>query len=103
MGRWIKRTLTIFRSRKRSRDCRRGVSRSDLILSSSQAYDISYSGLGALYNGASPPDRADADAGKQDANGFEIVGGPPDIFAKAMNDYIRDVSTIGKKNNLEIE
>jgi tripartite-type tricarboxylate transporter receptor subunit TctC len=37
------------------------------------------------------------------ANGFEIVGGKPEIFAKAMSDYIRDVSAIGKKNNLEIE
>jgi hypothetical protein len=37
------------------------------------------------------------------ANGFEIVGGKPEIFAKAMNAYIRDVSEIGKKNNLEIE
>ena len=37
------------------------------------------------------------------ANGFEIVGGRPEIFAKAMSDYIRDVSEIGKKNNLEIE
>lgn len=33
----------------------------------------------------------------------EIVGGKPDIFAKAMNDYTRDVNAIGKKNNLEIE
>jgi tripartite-type tricarboxylate transporter receptor subunit TctC len=37
------------------------------------------------------------------ANGFEIVGGKPEIFAKAMSGYIRDVSEIGKKNNLEIE
>jgi tripartite-type tricarboxylate transporter receptor subunit TctC len=37
------------------------------------------------------------------ANGFEIVGGKPEIFAKAMSDYIRDVSEIGRKNNLEIE
>jgi tripartite-type tricarboxylate transporter receptor subunit TctC len=37
------------------------------------------------------------------ANGFEIVGGKPEIFAKAMSNYIRDVSEIGKKNNLEIE
>jgi tripartite-type tricarboxylate transporter receptor subunit TctC len=37
------------------------------------------------------------------ANGFEIVGGKPEIFANAMNAYIRDVSEIGKKNNLEIE
>ena len=37
------------------------------------------------------------------ANGFEIVGGKPEIFAKAMNAYISDVSAIGKKNNLEIE
>src|SRR5215218_741689 len=37
------------------------------------------------------------------ANGFEIVGGKPEIFAKAMNDYIRDVSEIGRKNSLEIE
>jgi len=37
------------------------------------------------------------------ANGFEIVGGPPEVFAKAMESYIRDVSEIGRKNNLEIE
>ena len=37
------------------------------------------------------------------ANGFEIVGGAPDVFAKAMTDYIRDVREIGQKNNLEIE
>ena len=37
------------------------------------------------------------------ANGFEIVGGKPEIFTKAMSNYIRDVSEIGKKNNLEIE
>jgi tripartite-type tricarboxylate transporter receptor subunit TctC len=37
------------------------------------------------------------------ANGFEIVGGAPDVFAKAMSDYIRDVSEIGRKNNLEID
>ena len=37
------------------------------------------------------------------ANGFEIVGGKPEIFAKAMSAYISDVSEIGKKNNLEIE
>ena len=37
------------------------------------------------------------------ANGFEIVGGKPEIFAKAMSSYISDVSEIGRKNNLEIE
>lgn len=37
------------------------------------------------------------------ANGFEIVGGKPEVFTKAMTSYIRDVSEIGKKNNLEIE
>jgi tripartite-type tricarboxylate transporter receptor subunit TctC len=37
------------------------------------------------------------------ANGFEIVGGAPDIFSKAMSTYIRDVSEIGRKNNLEID
>lgn len=37
------------------------------------------------------------------ANGFEIVGGKPEIFAKAMSSYIRDVSEIGRKNNLEID
>ena len=37
------------------------------------------------------------------ANGFEIVGGKPEIFAKAMSAYISDVSEIGRKNNLEIE
>src|SRR3954447_25198960 len=37
------------------------------------------------------------------ANGFEIVGGAPDVFTKAMMAYIRDVREIGQKNNLEIE
>ena len=37
------------------------------------------------------------------ANGFEVVGGKPEIFAKAMSSYIRDVSEIGRKNNLEID
>jgi tripartite-type tricarboxylate transporter receptor subunit TctC len=37
------------------------------------------------------------------ANGFEIVGGKPEIFAKAMNSYINDVREIGRKNNLEID
>jgi len=37
------------------------------------------------------------------ANGFEIVGGKPEVFAKAMSSYIRDVSEIGRKNNLEID
>jgi tripartite-type tricarboxylate transporter receptor subunit TctC len=37
------------------------------------------------------------------ANGFEIVGGPPETFAKAMNAYITDVSEIGRKNNLVID
>jgi tripartite-type tricarboxylate transporter receptor subunit TctC len=37
------------------------------------------------------------------ANGFEIVGGPPDAFAKAMNAYINDVSEIGRKNKLAID
>ena len=37
------------------------------------------------------------------ANGFEIVGGAPDVFAKAMSAYIRDVREIGQKNSLEIE
>jgi tripartite-type tricarboxylate transporter receptor subunit TctC len=37
------------------------------------------------------------------ANGFEIVGGKPEIFAKAMTAYISDVSEIGRKNNLEID
>ncbi|MEH2549711.1 tripartite-type tricarboxylate transporter receptor subunit TctC [Bradyrhizobium sp. AZCC 2262] len=37
------------------------------------------------------------------ANGFEIVGGKPEIFAKAMSAYINDVSEIGRKNNLEID
>jgi tripartite-type tricarboxylate transporter receptor subunit TctC len=36
-------------------------------------------------------------------NGFEIVGGAPEVFANAMRSYIRDVSEIGRKNNLEIE
>ena len=37
------------------------------------------------------------------ANGLEIVGGGPEIFAKAMRSYINDVSEIGRKNNLEID
>jgi tripartite-type tricarboxylate transporter receptor subunit TctC len=37
------------------------------------------------------------------ANGFEVVGGKPEIFAKAMSSYIHDVSEIGRKNNLEID
>src|SRR5882672_8120613 len=37
------------------------------------------------------------------ANGFEIVGGKPEIFAKAMSSYIKDVSEIGRKNNLAID
>jgi tripartite-type tricarboxylate transporter receptor subunit TctC len=37
------------------------------------------------------------------ANGFEIVGGKPEIFTNAMSAYIRDVSEIGRKNNLEID
>src|ERR1700712_5492027 len=37
------------------------------------------------------------------ANGFEIVGGKPEIFTNAMNAYIRDVSEIGRKNNLAID
>src|SRR4051794_15758073 len=37
------------------------------------------------------------------ANGFEIVGGKPEVFAKAISAYIRDVSEIGRKNNLEID
>jgi tripartite-type tricarboxylate transporter receptor subunit TctC len=37
------------------------------------------------------------------SNGLEIVGGAPEVFANAMKSYIRDVSEIGRKNNLEIE
>jgi tripartite-type tricarboxylate transporter receptor subunit TctC len=37
------------------------------------------------------------------ANGFEIVGGTPEIFAKAMSSYINAVREIGRQNNLEIE
>ena len=37
------------------------------------------------------------------ANGFEIVGGGPEVFAKAMSSYINDVSEIGRKNNLAID
>jgi tripartite-type tricarboxylate transporter receptor subunit TctC len=37
------------------------------------------------------------------ANGFEVVGGKPEIFAKAMSSYINDVSEIGRKNKLEID
>jgi hypothetical protein len=35
--------------------------------------------------------------------GFEVVGETPDVFAKAMRSYIRGVSEIGRRNNLEIE
>jgi tripartite-type tricarboxylate transporter receptor subunit TctC len=37
------------------------------------------------------------------ANGFELVGGGPDVFAKAMTSYINAVREIGRQNNLEIE
>ena len=37
------------------------------------------------------------------ANGFEIVGGGPEVFAKAMTSYINSVREIGRANNLEIE
>jgi tripartite-type tricarboxylate transporter receptor subunit TctC len=37
------------------------------------------------------------------ANGFEIVGGKPEMFAKAMSAYISDVGEIGRKNNLAID
>jgi len=37
------------------------------------------------------------------ANGFEIVGGKPEVFAKAMTAYIRDVGEIGRKNGLAVE
>ena len=37
------------------------------------------------------------------ANGFEIVGGKPEVFARAMSSYIRDVGEIGRKNNLAID
>ena len=37
------------------------------------------------------------------ANGFEVVGGKPEIFAKIMSSYINDVSEIGRKNNLAID
>lgn len=33
----------------------------------------------------------------------QSVGGAPEVFANAMKSYIRDVSEIGRKNNLEIE
>ncbi len=36
-------------------------------------------------------------------NGFEIVGGGPEVFAKAMSSYINAVREIGRKNNLEID
>ncbi len=36
-------------------------------------------------------------------NGFEIVGGAPEVFVKAMSSYIRDVGEIGRKNNLAID
>jgi tripartite-type tricarboxylate transporter receptor subunit TctC len=37
------------------------------------------------------------------ANGFEIVGGAPEVFAKAMTSYINAVSEIGRQNNLAID
>ena len=37
------------------------------------------------------------------ANGFEIVGGKPEVFSNAISAYIRDVGEIGRKNGLEIE
>ena len=37
------------------------------------------------------------------ANGFELVGGAPELFAKAMSSYINAVSEIGRQNNLEID
>jgi tripartite-type tricarboxylate transporter receptor subunit TctC len=37
------------------------------------------------------------------ANGLEIVGGGPEVFAKAMTSYISNVREIGRNNNLEIE
>lgn len=37
------------------------------------------------------------------ANGFEIVGGKPEVFSNAMNKYISDVREIGRNNGLEIE
>ena len=37
------------------------------------------------------------------ANGFEIVGGTPEVFVKAMTSYINSVSEIGRKNNLAID
>jgi tripartite-type tricarboxylate transporter receptor subunit TctC len=37
------------------------------------------------------------------ANGFEIVGGTPEIFAKAMGSYVNAVREIGRQNNLEID
>jgi tripartite-type tricarboxylate transporter receptor subunit TctC len=47
---------------------------------------------------------ADADVIKAlTANGFEIVGGKPEAFSKAMTSYISAVSEIGRKNNLEID
>ena len=36
-------------------------------------------------------------------NGFEIVGGGPEVFAKAMSSYINAVREIGRNNNLEID
>lgn len=47
---------------------------------------------------------ADADVIKAlTANGFEIVGGKPEVFANAMSAYIRDVGEIGRKNGLAID
>ncbi len=36
-------------------------------------------------------------------NGFEIVGGGPEVFTKAMSAYINAVREIGRNNNLEID
>ena len=55
-------------------------------------------------NAAANAALADPDVAKAlMANGFEIVGGKPEVFAKAISDYIRDVGEIGRKNGLEIE
>ena len=37
------------------------------------------------------------------ANGFELVGGGPEVFVKAMTSYINSVSEIGRQNNLAID
>jgi tripartite-type tricarboxylate transporter receptor subunit TctC len=37
------------------------------------------------------------------ANGFEIIGGKPEVFAKTMNNYIDSVRKIGSANQIQID